>query len=457
MKPEQEYIKLFDRHRDMLYRYAPEVMNRKREEALASIAKTGLPSANEEGYLYSNIAQLFEAEYGMNFQRLDFPVNPYGAFRCDVPNLSTQLYFMVNDAFYHKQLPKPTLPEGVFAGSITDFAAAHPEIASKKYAALAKIEEKGIAAFNTLFAQDAFVLHVPKGVVLNKAIQLVNILRSDVDLLVNRRFLIILEERSEAKLLLCDHGIDAVNFLATQVIEVYVGENAVFDLYELEENTRNTNRLSSVYVEQKAGSAFLHNGITLHNGFTRNNLSITLNGKHAEATTSGIAIADATQHIDSYTRIGHQAAYCRSNELYKYILDDKATGAFNGHIKVHPGAQKTEAYQTNRNLCLSKTARMFSRPQLEIYTDDVKCSHGLSTGQIDENALFYLRSRGISKEEALLLLKFAFAADVLEHIGLDALKDRLRMLIEKRLRGELARCERSSEKHSSVVSTIKCG
>ena len=440
MKPEQSYIELFEQHKAVLSGNAPEVMNRSREAAFARFAEKGFPATADEDYLYSDIAALFAPDYGMNINRLAFPVNPYDVFRCDVPNLSTQLYFMVNDAFYQAQQPKGELPNGVFVGNMAGFIKAYPGMAREKYAALSDVAGKSLADFNTAFAQDAFVLYVPQGVVMDRAIQVVNILRGSVDMLLNRRFLIIIEGRAEAKLLLCDHGMDEVSFLATQVVEVYVGEGATFDLYELEDNTPKTSRLASVFVEQKGASNFSHNGITLNNGFTRNNLFISLQGQHAETVAGGIAIADGVQHIDNSVSIDHKAPNCQSNELYKYILDNQSTGAFNGRIVVQPHAQKTAAYQTNRNLCLTKEAKMFSRPQLEIYADDVKCSHGLTTGQIDEEALFYMRSRGISREEAMLLLKFAFTADVLDLVRLDPLKDRLRMLIEKRLRSKHPHC-----------------
>ena len=440
MKPEQSYIDLFEQHKKELFDNAPQVMNRVREGAFARFVEKGFPTVADEDYLYSDVAALFAPDYGVNVRRLTLPVDPYDVFRCDVPNLSTQLYFMVNDTFYRERLPKSELPKGVFVGNIGDFLKTHPDIAEKKYAALADNSDKGVVAFNTAFAQDAFVMYVPAGVTMDKAVQVVNILRGDVDMLVSRRFLIIVEDRAEAKLLLCDHGMDNARFLATQVVEVFVGEGAVFDLYELEDNPLNTTRLSSVFVEQKASSRFSHNGITLNNGFTRNNLFVSLTGEHAETVAGGIAIADGQQHIDNAVWIDHKAPNCQSNELYKYILDNRSTGAFNGRVVVRPNAQKTAAYQTNRNLCLTKEAKMFSRPQLEIYADDVKCSHGLTTGQIDEDALFYMLSRGISRDEAMLLLKFAFTSDVLDLVRLDPLKDRLRMLIEKRLRSKLSHC-----------------
>ena len=441
MKPEQIYINLYKQNRELLCQYAPEIMNRVRDKSLADFEQMGFPTTTNEDYRHSDVSEQFLIEYGMNLKRLNFPVNPYEVFRCDVPNMSTLLYFMINDAFYKQQLPDAVF-EGVFIGNMEEFSARYPEIANRYYAKQTSADNNGITAFNTLFAQDAFVLYLAEGVKLSKAIQLVNILRSNVDLLANRRLLIILAKNAEAKLLLCDHGMDKVKFLVTQVAEIYLEENAAFELYELEENTPVTTRLSNVYVKQHSCSRFSHNVITLNCGFTRNNLWVSLDGKQAETLAGGIAIADEKQHIDNFTWIDHKEPACHSNELYKYILDGQALGSFNGRIVVRENAQKTEAYQTNRNLCFTKEARMYSNPQLEIYADDVKCSHGLTTGQIDENALFYLRSRGIPKEEAMLLLKFAFTADVLDRVHLEPLRDRLRLLIEKRLRDELPKCER---------------
>ena len=182
------------------------------------------------------------------------------------------------------------------------------------------------------------------------------------------------------------------------------------------------------------------NGITLTNGLTRNNYYVELDGAHATTSLCGMSVLDKEQQLDTYSLITHTAPNCVSDELFKYVLNDHAVGAFSGRILVKEGAEKTEAYQSNRNLCATREAHMYSKPQLEIYADDVKCSHGMTTGQLDENALFYMRSRGIPLEEARMLLSVAFMADVIEHVRLDALKDRLHKLVEKRFRGELAKC-----------------
>ena len=433
MRPEQQYIDLYTQAEALLRNYSAEPLNRLRARAFANFEHLGFPTRKQEAYKYTDIAKCFEPDYGMNFKRLAFPVNPYEVFKCDVPNMSTALYFMVNDVFHATE---KKLPDGVIVGSFRD----HAELVSQYVGTLADTSQDGITANNTPFAQDGLLIYIPKNVVVEKPIQLINILRSDVPLLVNRRVLIVLEEGAQARLLACDHAMDEVNFLATQVVEAFVGRNAVFDFYELEETHTGNTRLSNLYVRQEVGSSVLLNGMTLTCGTTRNTTRVLLVGEQAELNLCGMAIADKNQHVDNRTVIEHAAPSCRSNELYKYVLDEQATGAFAGLILVRPGAQHTDARQTNRNLCATREARMFTQPQLEIYADDVKCSHGATVGQLDDAALFYMRQRGISLREARLLLMFAFVNEVVDTIRLDALKDRLHLLVEKRFRGELGKC-----------------
>lgn len=441
MRPEQQYIDLFSQCEGMICRHSAEVLNAPRAKAIADFERLGFPTRKQEAYKYTDVSRLFEPDYGLNLNRLDIPVNPYEVFKCDVPNMSTLLYFVVNDAFYSKAQPKAHLPEGVVIGSLRDMASERPDLVRKYYGRLADTSADGVTALNTALAQDGVLLYVPKGVVVEKPIQLVNILRADVNFMVNRRLLIVLEEGAQARLLVCDHAMDNVNFLATQVTEAYVGENATLDLYELEETHTSTVRVAQCHVRQEAGSNVLLNAMTLQNGTTRNTTRVTLAGPHAETHLCGMAIVDKNQHVDNNTFIDHVASDCQSNELYKYVLDDQAVGAFAGLVCVRPDAQRTSSQQTNRNLCATREARMYTQPQLEIYADDVKCSHGATVGQLDENALFYMRSRGIAEKEARLMLMFAFVNEVIDCIRLEALKDRLHHLVEKRFRGELNKCQ----------------
>ncbi|MCP3893559.1 MAG: Fe-S cluster assembly protein SufD [Bacteroides sp.] len=441
MSIEQQYIDLFSQTEAMICRHSAEVLNAPRAKAFADFQAQGFPTRKLEKYKYTDVSKYFEPDYGLNLNRLAIPANPYEVFKCDVPNMSTSLFFVVNDVFYTQTQPTTHLPEGVLFGSLKEMSIQHPELVKKYYGQLADTEKDGLTAFNTTFAQDGVLMYVPKNVVIEKPIQLVNVLRADVDFMMNRRVLIILEEGAQARLLVCDHAMDNVNFLSTQVIEVFAGANTTFDLYELEETHTSTTRFSNLYVKQEANSNVLLNGMTLHNGTTRNTTQVTLAGEGAEINLCGMAIEDKNQHVDNHTTIDHTVANCNSNELFKYVLDDQAVGAFAGSVLVRPGAQKTTSQQTNRNLCATREARMYTQPQLEIYADDVKCSHGATVGQLDEKALFYMRSRGISQKEARLMLMFAFVNEVIDTIRLDALKDRLHLLVEKRFRGELNKCQ----------------
>ena len=425
----------------MICSHSAEVMNAVRDEAYENFKRQGFPTKKVERYKYTDIEKLFEPNYGLNLNRLDIPVNPYDAFRCDVPNLSTSLYFVVNDAFYKKSEPKALLPEGVIVDSLKNQAERNPELIAKYYAKLAKTDEDAITALNTMLAQDGLLVYVPKNVVVDRAIQVINILRSDVDMMVNRRVLIVVEEGAEAKLLFCDHAADDRNFLATQVIEAYVGRNASLDLYCLEETHAKNVRVSNLYIDQQADSRLNHNVITLHNGVTRNRVDLSLSGKGAECVLNGCVIADKEQHVDNNTVIDHKVEHCTSSQLYKYVLDEKAKGAFAGRVLVRHGAQKTSSEMRNQNICATREARMFTQPMLEIYADDVKCSHGSTVGQLNDAAMFYMQQRGISQKEAKLLLEFAFVNEVIDTIRLEPLRDRLHHLVEKRFRGELSKCE----------------
>ena len=453
---EQQYIDLYEQAGEMIKSHSAEVMNAVRDEAFRDFQRLGFPSKKVERYKYTDIASLFAPDYGLNLNRLEIPVDPYEAFRCDVPNLSTNLYFVVNDSFYRNDKREvknnsslityhSSLPEGVIISSMRE----HPEIVERYYSKLAKTAEDGVTALNTMLAQDGMLVYVPKDVKVERAIQVINILKATPrnaqrqvnDLMVNRRVLIVLEQGAELKMLFCDHAADDCNFLATQVIEAFVGDNARLDLYCLEETHYKNVRVSNVYIEQQRNSRVRHNVITLHNGITRNKLDLSLAGEGAECECFGCVIADKEQHVDNNTLITHKVPHCTSNELYKYVLDDKATGAFAGRVLVEHGAQKTSSQMTNQNLSVSKTARMYTQPMLEIYADDVKCAHGSTVGQLNDAALFYMQQRGISVKEAKLLLEFAFINEVIDQMELVPLRDRLHYLVEQRFRGQLSKCE----------------
>ncbi len=437
---ESQYIDIFNQYRQVIDEKSANGLNNLRDKALEAFLRQGFPTKKLEDYLYLDVAAEFLPDFALNLNRVPFLGNPYISFRCEIPNLTTNLYFVLNDLHHKEHQPRVEYPEGVFVGSMKDFAEQKPEVFSKYYGQVADVDNNGIVAFNTMFVQDGFVIYVPKGVIVEKPIQLINILKSEFNYLVNRRVMIIAEDDAQVKLLICDHTVDDSQFLVTQVTEIFAGRNAIVDCYDLEENSDKVTRLTNTFVRQEEASNVLVNNMTLNTGISRNNYHVSLAGQHAEAYVCGMVIADRHQFVDNFAFLDHLVPHCTSTQLFKYVLQDEAKGSFCGRIRVEKDAQKTMAYQSNNNLCISPGAHMYSKPQLEIYADDVKCSHGLTTGQLDEEALFYLRSRGIPKETARLMLMQAFAAGVLEHVRIDRLKDRLLDLVEKRFKGESARC-----------------
>lgn len=440
MGNEQEYIDIFDRHRELIEEPCATLLNEERAKSLICFKATGFPDTKDENWLHTNVAKRFATDYGMNLGRIVAETGTNDLFTCDVPNLNTYKAYIVNDTFHAGDNKSRELPHGVILGSLNEIAESNPALLAPYYNKLAA-KGDSIAQFNTTFTQDGLLLYIPKDTIVEDTIQIVALLHANVEMMSNRRLLIIVGENSRASLLLCDHSSLQKQTLSTQVTEIFIGCGASLDLYELEETAESNTRLGQLFVHQERDSQFNHSNITLTNGFTRNYVEISLEGEGATTHINGLAIGDKEQHIDNRTIIDHKVPHCTSNELYKYILDEQSTGIFAGKMLIRPDAQHTISEQTNRNLCLTSCARMYAQPQLEIYADDVKCSHGSTVGQLDANALFYMQQRGIPADEARHLLMYAFAGEVIDNIHLEALRDRLHILIEKRFRGELNRCK----------------
>ena len=429
---ESQYLDLFRSERALIDAHSQPELNALRDEAAATFERLGFPTRKVERYRYTDVAAAFAPNYGLNLSRLRIPANPYEAFRCDVPNLSTSVYFVVNDQLYKEALPKTKLPEGVIVDS--QLRSVRPDGQPSTLA------PDPISALNAMLGQDGLHIYIPAGVRVERPIQVVNILRSAVPLMVNRRVQIIAEAGAEVQLLFCDHAADDQDFLATQVVDVQVGEGARVEIYELEETHARCRRFSNLTADVAAGGHLTHATLTLTCGITRNQTDVILSGKGASVNLYGCAITDGQQHVDNNTLIDHRAPGCQSRELYKYVVDEQSIGAFAGRVLVREEAQQTESQETNANLVCTPEARMYTQPMLEIYADDVQCSHGSTVGQLNDDALFYMRQRGISEAEARLLLKQAFASEVINQIALVPLRDRLHYLIDKRFRGELSHC-----------------
>jgi Fe-S cluster assembly protein SufD len=325
-------------------------------------------------------------------------------------------------------------------GSLNAAARVHGGIVEKHYGRYAAADNDGLLHLNTAMASDGIFIHVPRGRVLDKPIQIVNLVMSDEDIFVQHRNLIVVEENAEATVIICDHTLSPKKFLTNAVTEVFVGANARFSIVRVQNEHNNAAKMTHTFIHQERGSNTYSNNITLHGGLVRNSTWHHLGGEGAETVSAGLYLTDKSQHVDNFVNVDHAFPNCTSNQVFKGVLDDVATGAFNGRILVRQDSQGTRAYQSNNTILLTDVARMDTKPQLEIFADDVKCSHGATIGQLDEDALFYLRSRGIDSREARLMLMFGFAHEVIQGIPVEALRERMDMLVMQRLRGELSRC-----------------
>ena len=440
ISPKDEFINLYIDNLDLITENSAKLLNTARQTALESFKILGFPSVKSEKYKYTKVEKLFHTDYEKYFTPKNITFNIDDIFRCDIPSLDTHLALTLNGFYLNNPDMLAEIEQGVIIGSLAEAAKKYPNVVSKYYNTLANNDEDGLVALNTAFSQDGVFIYIPKGVVLEKPIQIINLMMSDENQLVHYRNLIIADENAQANIVICDHTLSPSEYLSNIVTEVFTNRGANLDIVSMQNQHNDTTEFTHVFGNQERDSVLSTNTISLHGGTIRNNIHVILNDENCENHTYGLALADQDQHVDMYSFIDHAKPNCISNELYKALLDNQATGAFNGRILVRQDAQKTQAFQSNNNLLLTADAKMYTKPQLEIYADDVKCSHGATVGQLDMEAKFYMQSRGISEREAKLLLMFGFAHDVIGRIKIEPLRERIDELVNKRLRGDLSRC-----------------
>lgn len=412
-----------------------------RAAALDTFMQLGFPHKKMEKWRNTDLKSTLEIAYQLateDFQMKDILDE---VFECDVHELDAFIVNLYKGRFVYKESPLFTLPGGVIVGSLSAAFEQYPELVEKHFAKYAQTENNAFHALNTALFLDGLFVYVPKNVKVEKPLQLINAVGTTDEVFVQNRNLIVLEQGSELTLIQCDDSYNYKRSLTNSVTEVVLNNNASLDHYRLQNINNNSALISSLVVEQGRDSRLSTNSIILNGGLIRNETYTKLNGDGAHADVLGAYLADKNQHIDNQVYVDHAVPHCTSNELFKGILDDYARAVFNGHILVRKDAQQTEAFQNNANIILTDKAMINTKPFLEIYADDVKCSHGATVGQLDDTALFYIRQRGISEDNARLLLMYAFAAEVTSEIKIESLRDRIEDMVKKRLRGELSICD----------------
>jgi Fe-S cluster assembly protein SufD len=434
-----DLISLFRENTVALESNSGGILNQHREKAFHDFDRLGIPTIRNENYRYTPLEKYFQGNYEVEMNPNPFKIDIGSIFKCDVPELDTYVVLVLN-GFYSTSNQIGQLPEGIVVCGLNEASVRFPELFRKHYSQYADTSSDGLVALNTLFAQDGVFIYLPKNAVIEKPLQIINLSHSFKNLRITRRNLIVAEENARASIVVCDHTLCNQSYLANSLTEIFAGRNADISYDRLQNENSLSTQINNLFIHQLENSRFTGNCISLHGGLIRNSFYALLNGPHSETNLNGLFLCDDKQHVANYLLVDHASPHCVSNQLFKGILNDESTGSFNGKILVRKDAQKTQAYQKNNNMLLSSSARMNTKPHLEIYADDVKCSHGATVGQIDNEAMFYLRSRGIGEKEAKHLLMYAFANEIVSRISVPILKDRIIELVDKRLRGELSRC-----------------
>ena len=294
--------------------------------------------------------------------------------------------------------------------------------------------DDGITSLNTAFSSEGAFIHIPKNKFVDKPIQIIHFSTgNESSLMFQPRNLIIVDENSQVQIIERHQSLSENKVFTNSVTEIYADKKSIIDYYKIQNDNLQASLIDNTYVDQQRNSSFTMHTFSFGNELIRNNLNISQNDQFIETTIKGVTIIGDKQHVDHNTLINHNKPNCNSHQDYKGIYDDKSTGVFNGQVMVKKVAQKTNAFQSNNNVLLSDQATINAKPQLEIYADDVKCSHGCTVGQLDKNALFYLKSRGIPEKEATALLMYGFANNILESVKIPEIKTRINHIIANKL------------------------
>ncbi len=421
----------------LLSAHTPPALADVRERAYQAFAATGLPTTKDEEFRYVSFRALedggFKPAYGANLERSEAEAAPLGG-------VDAITVTFVNGQHAPELSSVDVLPDGVFVGTLADAfegdadrVMAHLGKVATLQGKLGSTNDERFVHLNTAYLGEGAFVFVPRGKAVERTIHLRFLTKADHGpLAVFPRVLIVLEDAASAKVVESHVGLQGVAFVAP-VTEVALGKDSVLELTRAQIEGGDTMHVSNTAVSQAGGSTLTHNNLNLGGRVVRHDVNVWLDGEHTETWLNGASVAQKDQMVDNHTRIDHAKPNCHSFETYKSILDDEATGVFNGKIFVYEDAQKTDAKQTNQGLLLSKKATFNTKPQLEIFADDVKCTHGATVGQLRTDALFYLRARGVPKAQAEALLVYAFAAEVFEKVTVEDAKDALEALLFERL------------------------
>ena len=406
-----------------------------RDQAMESFYKQGIPNRKHEEYKYTRIDVMLKEEF-------DFSTNK----NCNDEQIEelkflkdAYVVIIENGIFVRGSSNLHNLPKGLTICSLVDAVKSNSTVFEKHYAQYTDVYADPFIALNTAMNKDGVFIHIAKNVIIEKPIHIIHISTAFENTIIHPRNLIVVDENAQAKIIESFETLDSTaKIFSNALTEIVINENAIVDHYKIQdENACLPDRqelgylVNTTQVIQKKQSVFSTHTITLSGSLVRNNLTLVLDGEHIESHLYGLYLTAGNQVVDNHTVVDHRKPNCNSNELYKGIIDGKSTATFNGKIFVRKDAQKTNAFQSNKNILLSEAGTINTKPQLEIYADDVKCSHGTSTGKLDEDKIFYLLARGLSLASAKKLLMHAFASEVIDTIKIESLREYIEGKISK--------------------------
>lgn len=392
-------------------------------EAKSALLLLNLPTTRDEYWKYTRITPITTRNYTQSpsFALKKTDLEPF-LFK----GIENRLVFI--NGFFSMELSVISKNEGIVIEPLAKARKSYPELIEKYFARLADHQNQFFTALNTVYHANGSFILVKENTAIEKPIHIISITDAE-SAAFNPRNVFILGKNSSAAIICSSHTHSGSSF-TNAVTEIALHENAQLSLYFLQNENNASTQINTTHISQDNNSTANIFTITCSGGLIRNNLNIVVDGSGCETHLNGLYLIKGTQHVDNHTLVDHCKPHSHSNELYKGIMSDKSTGVFNGKVFVRQDAQKTNAYQSNQNILLSDDANIYSKPELEIYADDVKCSHGSATGQLDDEAVFYLRARGIGQEQAVQMLLHAFAGEVVEKIKIDAVKEKVQKIVD---------------------------
>ncbi len=388
-----------------------------RKKAIHTFEELGIPTTKLENWKYTNVSQLTKTDFN-----LEKSASADKTIAEIIPELKANRLVFLNGKYLENQ--SNIIDKNITIKSLKKAFKEDKAIVEEHFAKYANFQKEAFTALNTAYTIEGTFIHIPKGVNLAYPILVHYLSDGDHAIAIHPRNLLVAEENSTATMIEIFQSENTASAFTNTVSEIVVAKYANIDMYKVQIDNDKTFNIGSTYVDQQTESTYSNTVITLSGKLVRNNLRIALNGEHCEAYMNGLYIPmQSKQIIDNHTFVDHAMPNCYSNEYYKGVMDGKGTGVFNGKILVRQDAQQTNAFQSNKNILLSDDATINTKPELEIYADDVKCSHGATIGQLDKEALFYLRSRGMTEKGAKKLLTRAFAGDIIEKVKVEALQN----------------------------------